>query len=63
MGERLPPAVKPRPQLYEICPLGGSLSGKPKKVILTPLLIEHACADFDKIAAIPKVERVIDFIM
>ena len=35
--------MNPRPQLYAICPLGGSLSGYPKNVTLTLLFVEQAC--------------------
>lgn len=41
----LPPAVKPRPQSWAIWLLGGSLSGNPKKVILTELETEQACVN------------------
>lgn len=57
-----PPAVKPRPQSYAICPLGGSLSGKPKKVTFTLLLVEQACTALS-IEAMLTAERESGFIV
>lgn len=62
----IPPAVKPRPQSWAIWVLGGSLSGKPKKVILTSLSTEHAWMSEGVRVAIERrfeVRKVVSFIL